>query len=162
MTCGPLDTAHIALHDALADGLVAAGFISSPELLERDPESSWEPDGEETEVQTACALYRLQTRPVRQLMGGSGPRWVVERDLRLELSATGPAPAGDPTHEERITALLLAAAAVPSDDPTLGQTCERLELTGLEDDDLPGRGVKKAITFTIRVRAGDPLGLTAP
>ncbi len=161
MALGPMALAYEALGDSLADGLVAAGFLSGVEQLQRDPESGFEPDGEETEVQTAAALFGLQTTPVRQLMGGTGTRWVVERQVRLELCAIGPVADGEETHEERVAGLLVIAANLPASDPTLSGLCERLELTGLEDDDLGPNGIKKAITFIIRLRSGDPLGLTA-
>lgn len=158
----PIEIAYAALAEALADALVTAGFLTAPGLMQVDPEARWEPEGEESEVQTAAALFRLKTAPVRQLMGGSSPRWVVERDARLELSATGPVPAGDPTHAARVLAVLALAAALPATDPTLGQTCERLELTINEDADLATIGLATGITFTLRVRSGDPLGLTQP
>lgn len=164
MTSCPIEDAYLALSERLADHLVAAGFVPTADRLLIDPEARWEPEGAETEVQTAAALFQLRTAPVRQLMGAGPdrPRWVVERDARLELSATGAVPEGDPTHGQRILTVLALVAGLPASDPTLGQQCERLELTVAEDNDVPTIGRASGITFTLRVRSSDPLGLTAP
>lgn len=157
---GAMDDAYRALGDTIAEALVAAGFLSAIEKLEIDPEGDWEPDGEDTEVQTGASLIRLQTRPVRQIFGGGRTHYVVERDVSLSVGAAGTVPAGDPTHEQRVGELLPLLAAIPADDPTLGGACERVEMTAADDDLLPSDGIRKTLTFTIRVRSGDPLGMT--
>lgn len=157
----PIETAYTALGDMLDEALALAGFITEG-ALKRDPQNRWEPEGEETEVQTAAALFSLNTEAVRTLLGGGVRRFVVERTCRLELAAVGPVPAGEDNHETRLLAVLDLVAPLSEADPTLGQTCERLVLTTLEDEDLDPGGLKKAITFTIRLRSGDRLGRTAP
>jgi hypothetical protein len=156
----PIETAYEALADAIAGALVEAGFILAAGDLAIDPPSAIEPIGDETEVQTAAELFRLETKPVRELMGGGVKRWVVERTCRLELAAFGPVPDGEDNHEARLAAVFDAVAPLPATDPTLSQTVERLELVESQDDDLPPNGLKKSITFMIRLRAGDPLGRT--
>lgn len=157
----PIETAYAAFATALRAALLAAEFIAAEGSLLVDPEYDWSPEGGETDPVSAAALFRLETKPIRPLMGGGAPRYLVERTCQLELASAGPLPDGQ-THEARLAAAVVAAGAIPGSDPTLGQTCERLELTTLADDDLPPNGLRKAMTFTIRLRAGDPLGLTLP
>ncbi|MBX3480087.1 MAG: hypothetical protein KF842_06780 [Caulobacter sp.] len=158
----PIETAYAALAAALADGLVAAGFLADAGDMQIDPPFAVEPDGDETESRRAAELFRLETRPVRDVIGGGVRRYVVERGCRLELASFGPLADGEASHEDQLGAVFNALAPLPGTDPTLGQTCERLMLTEALDDDLPPNGLKKMITFVIRLRSGDPLGRTAP
>lgn len=158
----PIETAYAALVEAVGEALVEAGFLSTTEALREDPEGVWEPDGEEGGQVSAAAVFKLRTAPVRPLMGGGVRRWVVDRQVRVELASAGPTPDAGDANEVRLTAALAALAVLPSDDPTLGQTCERCELIEADDDDLPPNGARKTVSFAIRVRAGDPLGQTSP
>ena len=157
----PIETAYAAFATALRACMTAGGFLSNGALMLVDPEYDWEPEGGETEPVSAAALFRLETKPIRPLMGGGAPRYLVERTCQLVVASAGPLAEGQ-THEARLTAVVDAAAAIPGSDPTLGQTCERLTLVELADDELAPNGARKAVTFTIRLRAGDPLGRTAP
>lgn len=158
----PIDTAYAALCAKLAEDLVTAGFLARPEALEVDPAGACAPGGDETAVQTSAQIFSLSIDPVRQLMGGAVSRWVVDAQYRLELAAFGPSAEGEETYKQRLAAAMTAVALVVADDPTLGQTCERLIASSSEDDDLPPNGMKVAVPLTIRLRAGDPYGRTAP
>lgn len=158
----PVDVADAALKTALAQALVGGAFIPTAEALALNPDGPCEPNGDETEVQTSAQLFTLDVRKVRPLMGSGMPRWVVDRTCRLELAVFGPVPAGQDDHPARLAAALNLVAAISADSPTLGGTCERFEITGQEDDDLPPNGQKVSLGFTYRLRAGDPLGRTAP
>lgn len=157
----PIEAAYTALAEALEAALVDAGLIGEGRL-ERDPTAMWDPEGEEGATQSAAALFKLETKPVRDLMGGGVRRFVVERECRLELASWGPVDDGEDTHEARLDAAIDAVAPLPETDPTLGQTCERLELTDSADEEFWPSGLKRMVTFTIRLRAGDRLGRTAP
>lgn len=153
-----IEPAYTALAARLAQRLVACGFLSSLDALKVDPESAFEPDGEETEVTTSAALVKVKTAPVRQTLGRpTGPRYVVERECGLDLSIAGPAQDLKALLE---LAVMTAVATTPGDDPTLGGLCERLELTGRNDNEIEPNGLAVFLTFTLRVRSGDPLGMT--
>lgn len=165
----PIDATYAVLLASLGAALFGAGFISVVGDLEDEPEGAWEPedptgddDDPDAGVKTAAALFPLEANPVRQLMGGGVRRWVVELPCRLELAVVGPVAEGSDSHKTLIRAALDAVAVLPADDPTLTQTCERLEIGGGVYEDLPPSGLKMMIDFTIRLRAGDPLGRTAP
>ena len=158
MADGPIETAYQALATLLRGTLVGTGFLSAPELLEIDPESPFAPDGDETSLVTAAALVKVQTGPVRTMLGGGSPRYVVERRAMLDLAVAGPARA------ERLAldaATLNALAVLAETDPRLGGTCERFTLVEQTDDELPPNGVTVAITWALRVRSSDPLGRTS-
>lgn len=158
----PIDAAYAIFCGALAEALVDAGFIAAVEGLEIDPPGPCHPSGDETSVQTAAQLFALDIQIVRPLLGSGTPRYLLDFGYRLELAAFGPAPDGGPDDKARMKAAMDAIAPVADADPTLTQTCDRVSLVGAEDDDLPPNGVKTALTFNIRLRAGDPLGRTAP
>lgn len=158
MADGPIETAYQALAALLRTTLVDAGFLPAPELLEIDPESPFEPAGDETTLVTAAALVNVRTGPVRTLLGGGGARYVVERRALLDLAGVGPARA------ERLAlaaATLNALAALAESDPRLGGACERFYLVEQTDDELPPNGVTMSVTWALRVRSSDPLGRSA-
>lgn len=152
-----IETAYLALADRLALSLVASGFLDRVDDLEIDPSSIFTPTGDEDELVRAAALVIVKTQSVRQILGGPAPRYVVERQCRLELAIAGP---------ERlnggalIQAALAALAIIPAAAPTLGGVAERLTLGDRTDEDLPPNGTALSLTFTIRVRSSDPLGCT--
>lgn len=151
-----LPAAYGALGRALRDALTASGVLSSPASFAIDPPSGLEPDEAGAALQTAAALVGLEINAEVRFLG-SPRRYVVERLARLELALSGPDP------EERLTLshrAIAALAVVPERDPTLGGTCERLELLSLEDEDWPPSGQKILITFLLRVRSADALGMS--
>lgn len=152
-----IETAYAAFAEAVGDALVEAGYLSAAADLQIDPEALVEPTGEETSVQRSATLEKIQTGPVRQILGRPERRWVVERSCRVELMAAGPARV---TRLEIDAAAVSALATLANDLPTLSGACERLTLTGVEDEPVPPNGVSKIFTFTLRVRSGDPLGTT--
>ena len=152
-----IETAYSAFAEAVATALVTAGYLSQPAGLQIDPESLVEPTGEETSVQRSATLEKIQTGPVRQILGRPERRWVVERSCRVEMMACGPARA---PRLEVDAAAVAALATLANVAPTLSGACERLTLTGVEDEPVPPNGVSKIFTFTLRVRSGDPLGTT--
>lgn len=155
---GPIDAAYTALAAKIATALAAAHFIASAAKLEIDPEGPTEIDGDPRHVESVAILLQLQTGAVRTLVGSGTPRFVVERQARLELAIAGPDRAD---RNARLTDALTGVAPIGITDPTLGGTAERAGITGQEDGDLPPNGRKVFLTFYVRVRAGDPLGLTA-
>lgn len=152
-----IDAAYTALADRLAAALVACEFISQVSELKVDPSAVFEPDGDEETLITVASLSQLQTAPVRTMIGGSSPRYVVERQCRLELAMAGPERL---MSEPLIKAALAAVAIIPAAAPTLGGAAERITLGQREDEDLPPNGTALSLTFTLRVRSGDPLGCT--
>lgn len=152
-----IDAAYVALADRLAAALVASGFIASAPDLHIDPSSAFEPGGDEEELVTAAALSQLQTQPVRQMLGRASPRYVVERQCRLELAMAGPERL---MNEPLLRAALAAVAIIPATAPTLGGAAERVTLGERADEDLPPNGVAMSLTFSLRVRSSDPLGCT--
>lgn len=153
----PIDTAYQAQAGGLATALLGAGFLASTDQLQVDPSSPNAMDGDEASFATAAALVKLTTTSPRAIMGGPTRRYVVERTSRLELGVVGPDAAA---RAEVLGAALAACAALPEDDPTLGGLVERFFVGDQEDDDLPPNGAKVFLTFTLRLRSGDPLGLT--
>ena len=158
-----IDVAYLAAAEQLRGACVAAGFLAEGQSLFMDPDHIWEPEVAEIagagQQLTAAALFKLSTRPMRQLSGGDRSHFVVERDIRIELASVG-AISEDLNHEDRLGGALDLIAVIDQADPTLGGLCERWWLTGLEDDDLAPSGAKKLITFTIRLRSADRLGRT--
>jgi hypothetical protein len=159
----PIEAAYLAAQTAIAEALVAASFLSDAAQLEVDPTAPFEPDDESddlnpAEFRTAAALLQLDTKPVRTLMGGPVPRYVVERQVRLELASYG----GD---KDVWGAALLAAetavAGLPGSNPTLGGSSERFMFVEAVAEPLEPNGDQRFITFAIRVRSSDPLGKTA-
>lgn len=156
----PVETAYAALAARVAAALVAAGLLAAPGDLQIDPESRIEPAGDETEFVTAAALVKVRTAPVRQMLGrpANAPRYVVERECRVELALVGPEKA---QRDTIAAAVLTALAALPGLHPTLDGAAERLLLTEQGDDELPPNGLTLSITYTLRLRSSDPLGRTA-
>lgn len=154
---GPIDRAYAALGASLAGVLVGSGLLESVAGLQIDPAHVLEETGEIDGVVRWAALVKLGTQAVRTIMGGPAARYVVEREARLELAVAGPA---KDWCADVWAAALPAIAALPTADPTLGATAERFRISGLEDDDFPPNGAKALITFVLRVRSGDQLGLT--
>lgn len=152
-----IETATEALGMRIDYLLSSSGFLTSGQRLEIDPEAPFEPQGDEEELVTAAALVRLPTNPVRQILGRPEPRYVVERSCRLELALAGPSRFVREAVNHRALSLL---AALPAVSPTLDGVTERLLLTDREDDVLPPNGVAIFLTFLLRVRSGDPLGLS--
>lgn len=152
-----IEPAYQELADQLAQALVAVGFIPSGDKLKIDPEAPFTPTGDERTLVCAAALVKLGTAPVRHILGGAAPRYVVERQCRLELAAAGPARL---MRSFRVNDVLNAVAAIPGRNPTLSGRAERLILGEQTDDELPPNGVSLFLTFTIRVRSGDALGRT--
>lgn len=150
--------AYRALAQAFADRLVAVAFLADADKLAVDPASPVETSGEPDEVLTAAELVELETAPApRRRIGGATHRWIVERQVQLALACASPDAAW---RESTFDAALTTCAALPAEDPTLGGRCERLELLASDPDDFPPNGVKTLLTFVLRVRSGDPLGLT--
>ena len=153
-----IEPAYDALAGAIAADLVAAAFLPTAGVMEVDPSSPFTPAGDERELVRAAALVKVGTGVVRTLLGGERPRYVVERQCRLELALAGPARLlRDAIADEALGRL----AQLPARLPTLGGTAERLVLGEQADDELPPNGVSLFLNFTIRVRSGDPLGRTA-
>jgi hypothetical protein len=153
-----IDSAYAAFNMAVAGALVDVGYIAAPGDLRVDPESLVEPTGDEEEFVTVATVEQVQTGPVRQLLGRAVPRWIVERQCRVELAAYGPARA------ERLdvdAGAVAALAQLPVTLPTLLGACERLALVSVESEPLAPNGVTKTFLFTLRVRSGDPLGMSA-
>ena len=156
---GPMDRAYQALAEELQRRLRAGGVLGQTEVLEVDPEAAFEPNGEEGELVTAASLFQVETRQVRALLGAPRPIYVVERECRLELACAGP-PSRRRERLETFAIGLASCAAVIAEDPTLDTACERLELLNRLDQDLPPNGTAAILGFVLRVRAGDPIGLT--
>jgi hypothetical protein len=155
----PIEIAYATLAGEIAGRLVGAGVVTRAEALEVDPMAPTEIDGEETDLTSAAILLKLSTAPVRTLIGKGVPTYVVERQARLELAVAGP----DRDVIDRLLADGLAALApIGTLDPTLGGAAERCGLNGSEDADFPPNGRKVFLGFFVRVRSGDPLGLTPP
>ena len=153
-----IEPAYSALADAIAADLVAAEFLPTVGVMEVDPSSPFTPTGDERELVRAAALVKVGTGVVRPLLGRSAPRYVVERQCRLELALAGPARL---LRDEIADKALARLAQLPARLPTLDGAAERLVLGEQTDDELPPNGISLFLTFTIRVRSGDPLGRTA-
>lgn len=155
-----IETAYDALAALIEASLTATEFLPLGERLQIDPESPFEPSGDETDVVRSAALVKVRTYVARQTLGrpAGQRRFVVERECRLELGIAGP------NRDRRLTIkadTLAALAQLPETQPTLGGACERVVLAERTDDELPPNGVATFLTFTLRVRSGDPLGLSA-
>lgn len=158
MTVQPMEAAYQGFADLVGAALETAGFLSSASLLVRDPAEPVEPDGDAT-AWAAAVLLNLGTSPVRTLVGGGSPKFVVERQVRVELAAMAQDQAAvDAMIADGSSAVvsLIAAGA----DLTLGGLVERVAVLGAEVEDLPPLGQKLFLSFVLRLRAGDPLGLT--
>lgn len=153
-----IEPAYSALAAQIAADLVATDFLPVVDDLMVDPEAPFEPAGDERELVRAAALVKVRTGVVRTLLGGSGPRYVIERECRLELALAGPARL---LRDDVADATLGLLAQLPARAPTLGGVAERLILGEQTDDELPPNGISLFLNFTIRVRSGDPLGRTA-
>lgn len=152
---GPIERAYAGLGGAIAEALAGAGFLTDGAKLEIDPTSANEFDGESGDLQSAAILLKGDARAVRTFLGAP-PRYAVERSATLELAIAGPDP---DVRELALNGALIACAAIPQTYPPVGGA-ERIELRGQEYDDLPPNGVKTFLTFVLRVRSGDVLGLT--
>lgn len=157
---GPIPIAYAALCARIAGALANAGFITAADVLAIDPDSAVEIDGDARDLESVAAVVQLGTAPVRTFLG-RGPgfvRYAVERQVRLELAIASP----DRQQRDQVLDAALAALAPLCDaDPTLSGAAERCGLSGREDDDLPPNGRKVFLTFFVRARSADPLGLTA-
>lgn len=153
-----IETAYTAFTDAVAAALVAVDFLSAPTDLNIDPEDLVEPTGDELQILSAATVEKGETGPVRQILGRPEQRWVVERTCRVELMQYGPA------SDQRRTidaAAVAAMAQLSVNAPNLSGACERLTLTESDETPVDPNGVARSFTFTLRVRSGDPLGVTA-
>ena len=151
-------TAYAALGSALADALVSVGALSDAALFAIDPPVDLEPDGEADSLAVAAGLINLGTGGQQRMLGGAQRRYQVDRQCALELALSSP------DLVERATVLeqaLAACAALPETDPTLGGLAERFEVLEREDEPWPPNGVRVVLTFLLRVRSGDALGLSA-
>lgn len=158
----PIEAAYAAAQTAVAAALVAAGFLQDPTQLEVEPVAPFEPvDDSDTEnpaeFRTAAAMMQEDTKPIRTFMGGPAPRFCVERQIRLELASYG-------ADKARWTAVLEAAVAAVSSltatNPSLDGSAERFLFVEAVPQPLEPNGDQRFITFAIRVRSGDPLGMT--
>jgi hypothetical protein len=163
LSLGKIDRAYAALADRLGAALFAAGFLAEGQGLAVDPVEAVEPDPEpEAETEdvanhASASLVKLETRPVRTILGGPTARYVVERSCQLELAAAS----HDTAWKDQVLQRALGrVAGIPVADPTLGGTAERVEISGAESDGLAVNGESAVIAFTVRVRSGDPLGLS--
>jgi len=154
-----IETAYAALAAALSSALIAADFINQIADLKIDPTAAFEPNGDEATLIKHAALLSVRTNIVRTLLGGPKPRYVIERECRLELAACGPA--SDAARKAALIAAQQAVVALAVDRPTLSGAAERLALTEQTTDELPPNGEVVLLTFILRVRSGDPLGLSA-
>lgn len=153
-----IEPAYERLAELVEEVLIGAGFVIEPGGLKVDPTAAFEPQGDERQIVTAASLVKVQTQSVRQILGRAAPRHVVERQCRIELAMVGPNKGLRLTINDK---MLMALALLPNEHPTLDGLAERLILLDQTDDDLPPNGVSVTLTFTIRVRSGDPLGRTA-
>lgn len=154
---GPMLRAYAALAAELETALIGAGLLTHPGQLAIDPPDSILEEGEPDGVLAAAALVEVETLPVRTVMGGPGPRYVVERTVRLSASVASP----EKDWRDGVAARVAeAVATLQVRKPTLDDAAERLMLTDATPEDLPPNGVSCLFTFVLRVRSGDPLGLT--
>lgn len=152
-----IDNAYDAFTSAVANALLAAGFLDDPGRLRIDPEDLTEPDGMETTTQRSAMVEQVSTGAVRNILGRPEPRFVVERSCRVELMQWGPA---QDTRRMIDAAAVAALALLPVLTPTLKGACERLSLTEGEETPIDPNGVARSFTFNIRIRSGDPMGTT--
>lgn len=152
-----IEPAYEELACRIAEALDGAGFTSAGWALKVDPTAPFTPSGDERTLVQAAALVKLKTGAVRQLLGGPAPRYIVERECRVELAVAGP---DRLRRESRVAEALAGLALIQDQYPTLSGRAERLILGEQTDDELPPNGVAFFLTFTIRVRSGDALGRT--
>ena len=153
-----IEPAYERLAEIIEGVLIGAGFVTEAGGLKVDPPAPFEPSGDERQLITAASIVKVQTQSVRQILGRPLPRYVIERQCRVELAMAGPNRFGRMMINDD---MLAGLARLPNDHPTLDGLAERLILVDQADDDLPPNGVTVTLTFTIRVRSGDPLGRTA-
>lgn len=155
-----IETAYTAFAAAVQVALREAEYLLPDGPLEIDPDSPFEPSGDEEDLIRAAALVKLRTYVARQAMGrpAGSRRYVVERECRVELAMAGPNRAGRLVIEP---AAVAALALLPEVNPTLNGACERLVMGERTDDELPPNGAAVFLTFTLRVRSGDPMGMSA-
>lgn len=152
-----IEPAYAAFVAAVATSLVEAGFLSAAGKLEVDPEDLIEPDGSALETKRSASVEKGETAPVRQMLGRPEQRWIVERTCRVELLQYGPA---QEQRHEVDAAAVAAMARIAVDLPTKPGVFERLFLDSSEFTPVDPNGASYAFTFRIRVRSGDPLGVT--
>lgn len=152
-----IETAYAALAALLENALRGTAFLDQAQLLEIDPEAPFAPSGDETGIIRAAALVKVRTAAARRTLGrpALSPRYVVERECRLELAIAGP---NRGVRLEIARETLAVLAQLPDLHPTLGGEAERFMLGEQTDDELPPNGVATFISFTLRVRSSDPLG----
>ncbi len=157
---GPIDDAYQALIAEVRARLLLSDFVASPDDLKVDPDGKVD-TRRHGRGETCAALINAGQSVGRSLMGGGSARHLVDRRARVELAIAG----GDRAWRDALVDRALTRfARLPLDLPTLGGACERLAIEEGDEDDLapgtPGRRV--SVTFTVRVRAADPLGKVAP
>jgi hypothetical protein len=158
MTVQPMEAAYHGFASLVGAALETSGFLSSADLLVRDPAEPVEPDGDAT-AWAAAVILNLGTAPVRTLVGGGSPTFVVERQVRIELAAVAQDQAAlDAKIADGSSAMISFVGA--GADLTLGGLVERIAVQGAEIEDLPPLGQKLFLSFVLRIRAGDALGLT--
>lgn len=148
--------AFAALADKAALLLTTAGFLPSSEALGRESVDV-ALVGAPGDLQTGATLLTVETRPVDRMMGARRPSYVVERDCQLQLVADAPDPS---RRNATLDAALAALAGLIADNQTLDGACERLLLTRVAPEDHGATGLAQVVELTLRVRAGDPFGLT--
>ena len=150
----PIEAAYSAFCAAAAAALVSCGFVADAGAVPIDPPEDLEPFGGADALLTCAVIVQGDTKPVRSFLGGPAPRYAVERDVTVELAAAAP----DKTaRQAAIAAAVTALCRLPAAIEGAAEACE---ITDLESGDLPPDGLKRNVTFVLRVRAGDPLGLT--
>lgn len=152
-----IETAYEELALRVSEALNATEFLQDLTDLKIDPSAPFTPTGNERTLVTAASLVKLRTGSVRQLLGGPAPRHVVERECRLEMALAGP---DRLLRAYRIDSALGRLALLSATFPTLSGKAERLIVGEQTDDELEPNGLAFFLTFTIRVRSGDPLGRT--
>lgn len=152
-----IEPAYLRAAELFENALINAGFIIEAGGLKIDPPAAFEPSGDERVLITAASFVKVQTGPVRRILGRPEPRYVIERQCRLELAIAGPNRGMRLAINEDMLATL---AVLPDQYPTLDGMAERFNLVDQTDDDLPPNGITVSLNFTIRVRSGDPLGRT--
>lgn len=153
----PIEDAYSALCFSIASALQSSGFVADADTIKIDPPEDLEPEGDASDLLTAAAIVQGDTKPVQTFMGGPAPRYVVEREVNVELAAIGPK---ELDRKQAMTSAVTALCEIPGADATLGSAAEGCEITDQASGDLPPNGLKRIVTFVLRVRAGDPLGLT--
>lgn len=157
MTSAPIEDAYAALCTVIATALLGAEFVADAGAVAIDPAEVLEPGEGSNLLETSAAIVQGDTKPIRTFIGGPAPRYAVEREVMVELAATGP----DKTvRDAAMIAAVTALCSVPGSSSVAGGGAEDCEITDQQAGDLPPNGLKRIVTFALRVRAGDPLGLT--